>query len=65
MNGKLNTAREAMRIIAKLTAAAAVNFPMILIASRAVFNLPFKGLDEIPESRSLLAGLHLQPRKTG
>ena len=46
-------------------AAAAVNFAMVLVASRPVFNLPFKGLDEIPESRSILSGLHLQPRKTG
>jgi hypothetical protein len=46
-------------------AAAAVNFAMILVVSRTVFNLPFKGLDEIPESRSILSGLHLQPRKTG
>ena len=34
-------------------------------ASRQVFDLPFKGLDEIPESRSILSGLHLQARKTG
>ena len=44
-------------------AAAAVNFAMVLVASRPVFNIPFKGLDEIPESRSILSGLHLQPRK--
>ena len=56
---------EYLALPALQVAAAAINFPMILIASRAVFNLPFKGLDEIPESRSLLAGLHLQPRKTG
>ena len=46
-------------------AAAAVNFAMVLVASRPVFTIPFKGLDEIPESRSILSGLHLQPRKTG
>jgi len=45
-------------------AAAAVNFAMVLVASRPVFNLPFKALDEIPESRTLLSGLHLQPRKS-
>jgi len=45
-------------------AAAAVNFAMVLVASRPVFNLPFKALDEIPESRSILSGLHLQPRKS-
>jgi len=45
-------------------AAAAVNFAMVLVVSRPVFNLPFKALDEIPESRTLLSGLHLQPRKS-
>jgi hypothetical protein len=45
-------------------AAAAVNFAMVLVASRPVFNLPFKALDEIPESRTILSGLHLQPRKS-
>jgi hypothetical protein len=45
-------------------AAAAVNFAMVLVASRPVFNLPFKALDEIPESRTLLSGLHLHPRKS-
>jgi hypothetical protein len=43
--------------------AAAVNFGMVLVASRPVFHLPFKGLDEIPDSRTILSGLHLQPRK--
>ena len=45
-------------------AAAAVNFAMVLVASRPVFNLPFKALDEIPESRTVLSSLHLQPRKS-
>jgi hypothetical protein len=44
-------------------AAAAVNFGMVLIASRPVFHLPFKHLEEIPETRTILTGLHLQPRK--
>jgi len=43
---------------------AALNFAMILTTSRPVFNLPFKALDEIPESRTVLSGLHLQPRKS-
>ncbi len=43
--------------------AAAVNFGMVLVASRPVFHLPFKGLDEIPDSRAILNGMHLQPRK--
>jgi hypothetical protein len=44
--------------------AATVNFAMVLVASRPVFQLPFKGLEEIPDSRSILTGLHLQPRKS-
>jgi hypothetical protein len=44
-------------------AAAAVNFGMVLVASRPVFQLPFKHLEEIPETRAILTGLHLQPRK--
>jgi hypothetical protein len=43
--------------------AAAVNFGMVLVASRPVFQLPFKHLEEIPETRTILTGLHLQPRK--
>jgi hypothetical protein len=44
--------------------AAAVNFGMVLVASRPVFQLPFKRLEEIPETRTILTGLHLQPRKS-
>jgi hypothetical protein len=44
-------------------AAAAVNFGMVLVVSRPVFQLPFKHLEEIPETRTILTGLHLQPRK--
>ena len=45
-------------------AAAAINFAMVLVASRAVFSLPFKRMQDIPESRVILSGLHLQPRKS-
>jgi hypothetical protein len=45
--------------------AAALNFGMVLIASRQVFGLPFKGLKEIMETRDLLATMHLTPRKQG
>lgn len=43
--------------------AAAVNFGTVLVASRPIFQLPFKHLEEIPETRALLTELHLQPRK--
>jgi hypothetical protein len=43
---------------------AALNFAMILTAARPVFNLPFKGLKEVTETRDVLATtLHLTPRK--
>jgi hypothetical protein len=44
--------------------AATVNFAMVVVTSRPVFQLPFKGMEEIPDSRSILTGLHLQPRKS-
>ena len=44
---------------------AALNFAMILTASRPVFNLPFKSLKEVTEARDLLGAMHLQPRKQG
>ncbi len=42
---------------------AALNFAMILTASRPVFSLPFESLKEVTETRDLEATLHLQPRK--
>lgn len=65
LHGASDRLLEYLALPALHVAAAAVNFAIVLIASRPVFNLPFKGLDEIPESRSVLSGLHLQPRKTG
>ena len=43
--------------------AAAVNFGMVLVTSRPIFHLPFKGLNEITETREILASVHLQPKK--
>jgi hypothetical protein len=42
---------------------AALNFAMILIASRPVFNLPFRSLKDVTESRDLETTMHLEPRK--
>jgi hypothetical protein len=46
-------------------AAAAVNFGMVLVASRQVFSLPFKEAKEITQTWHILQTLHLQqpPRK--
>src|SRR3989441_10270268 len=46
-------------------AAAALNFGMVLVASRQVFSLPFKEAKEITQTWHILQSLHLQapPRK--
>jgi len=45
--------------------AAALNFGMVLLTGRPLFSLPFRGLKEAMETREVLAGLQLQPRKQG
>jgi len=45
--------------------AAALNFGMVLLTGRPLFSLPFRGLKEALETREVLAGLQLQPRKQG
>jgi hypothetical protein len=44
---------------------AALNFATILATGRPVFSLPFRSLREVTETRELLGGLSLQPRKQG
>jgi hypothetical protein len=43
-------------------AAAALNFGMVLVASRQVFSLPFKDRNEITETWQILKALHTQPQ---
>jgi hypothetical protein len=45
--------------------AGALNFGMVLLTGRPLFSLPFKGLKEVMETRDILSGLQLQPRKQG
>ena len=45
--------------------AAAINFAMVLLTARPVFALPFKSLKEVTETREMLAGMHLQPKRQG
>jgi hypothetical protein len=45
--------------------AGALNFGMVLLTGRPLFTLPFKGLKEVMETREILNGLQLQPRKQG
>jgi hypothetical protein len=42
-------------------AAAALNFGMVLVASRQVFSLPFKERSEITQTWQILQNLHMQP----
>jgi hypothetical protein len=43
--------------------AAALNFGMLIVASRPVFHLPFRTMKEIADTRELLVELQLVPRK--
>jgi hypothetical protein len=43
--------------------AAALNFALLVVASRPVFHLPFRAMREVTDTRDLLATLHLIPRK--
>jgi hypothetical protein len=45
--------------------AGALTFAMVLLTGRPLFTLPFKGLKEVMETREILNGLQLQPRKQG
>jgi hypothetical protein len=42
---------------------AALNFAMILTASRPVFNLPFRSLKEVTEARDMETTIQMEPRK--
>lgn len=42
--------------------AAALNFALILVSSRPIFNLPLKGLKEVMATKEIFA-LHLQPKR--
>jgi len=43
--------------------AAGLNFGMMIVASRPVFQLPFRTLKEVTDTRDILATFHLMPRK--
>jgi hypothetical protein len=43
--------------------AAGLNFGMMIVASRPAFQLPFKTLKEVTDTRDILATFHLTPRK--
>jgi hypothetical protein len=43
--------------------AVGLNFAMMIVASRPAFNLPFRSLKDVTETRDLLATFHLSARK--
>jgi hypothetical protein len=43
--------------------AAGLNFGMMIVASRPAFQLPFRTLKEVTDTRDILATFHLMPRK--
>jgi len=43
--------------------AAAINFSLILVAARTIFNLPFKNLKEVMGTRDALASVEIRARK--
>ena len=43
--------------------AAGLNFGMMIVASRPAFQLPFRTLKEVTDTREILATFHLTPRK--
>jgi hypothetical protein len=43
--------------------AAALNFAMLMVASRPVFHLPFRTMKEVTDTRDILAELHVTLRK--
>lgn len=45
--------------------AAALNFGMVMVTARPLFSLPFRGLKDVMETREILNGLALQPRRQG
>jgi hypothetical protein len=45
--------------------AAALNFGMVVLTGRPLFSLPFRDLKEVLETREVLSGLQLQPRRQG
>ncbi len=63
LHDKSNEFLEYLSLPALHILAAAINFGLILVASRPVFSLPFKSLKEVMETREVLAAMQMQPKK--
>lgn len=65
LHEKSNEFLEYLSLPALHVVAAALNFALILVATRPVFSLPFKSLKEVMETREIFASMHLQSKKVG
>jgi hypothetical protein len=63
LHGKTDEALELLALPVIHLLGAALNFAMILTASRPVFNLPFRSLREVTETRDAQAAMHFDPHK--
>src|SRR5439155_253607 len=63
LHGKSDEALELLALPVIHLLGAALNFAMILTASRPVFNLPFRSLREVTETRDAQAAMHFDPHK--
>ncbi|MGQ0809975.1 MAG: hypothetical protein ACT4OO_01965 [Nitrospiraceae bacterium] len=63
LHDKANELMEYLMLPILHVGAALLNFAMILVTGRPVFNIPFKSLKEVIETRELLPPVRWQPKK--
>jgi hypothetical protein len=65
MHEKFNELLEFLTLPVLQVLAVILNFFMILLTARPIFNLPFKGLKDVMDTRELLIARNLLPKKGG
>jgi hypothetical protein len=63
LHQKSNEFLEYLALPALHILAAALNFSMVLVASRPIFNLPFKNLQEVMDTKDLLASMRIESKR--
>lgn len=63
LHEKSNEFLEYLALPALQVLAAALNFSLVLVASRPIFSLPFKSLQEVMDTRDILAAMRLEPKR--
>jgi len=63
LHEKSNEFLEYLALPAMQVMAAALNFSLVLVASRPIFSLPFKSLSEVMDTRDILAAMRLEPKQ--